>query len=150
MILCIQKCLSYFCWFYIFIVILQILFLALCQNPFNGFFSMMSQIEFTFSISTLDQRRYLLRCFCKRSFLLIQSKPLKKNLQHERGVFWTLLKQFYLLFKIGCLSLTQNQNMSINQSHVTSKNQQWCSIDFFFFETYSCCPKYNYLFNTTW
>ena len=46
-----KKCLSYFLLvLYFCIVILQTLFLALCQNPFNGFFSMMNQIESIFRI----------------------------------------------------------------------------------------------------
>ena len=50
-----KKCLSYFLLvLYFCIVILQTLFLALCQSRFSGFFSMMNQVESIFRIILRD------------------------------------------------------------------------------------------------
>ena len=54
--------------FMFFIVILQTFLLIVYQNPFNGFFSMMNQIESYLAFSMLDKRQLLKVIFAKEAF----------------------------------------------------------------------------------
>ena len=135
MILYIQKCKS--------IVILQTFFLALCQNPQNRIFSMMNQIE-----SYLTFRRLTNNCFCKRSFLLIYSKPLKRICNNTRKVSSGLFSNsFTCCSKLVALArpkikiwVFMKVMWPVNVSRISGVVFYWL-----FFEIYNCCLKNDYL-----
>ena len=134
MILSIQKCKS--------IVILQTFFLALCQNPQNRIFSMMNQIE-----SYLTFRRLTNNCFCKRSFLLIYSKPLKRICNSVRKVSSGLFcNSFTCCSKLVALARPKIKIWVFMKVMWPVKVSRTSRVVFywFFFEIYICCLKFDY------
>ena len=78
--------------FIFFIVILQTFFLALCQNTFNGTFSIINQIESYLALRRLTKEISYQEMFLQKKLSVNLVKTLEKNLQqHGEGVFWTLL-----------------------------------------------------------
>ena len=107
--------------FIFFIVILQTFFLALCQNTFNGTFSIINQIESYLALRRLTKEISYQEMFLQKKLSVNLVKTLEKNLQQHGKVSSGL---FSLLLKISRLISSQNQNMSIYESHVTSESQQ--------------------------
>ena len=130
--------------FIFFIVILQTFFLALCQNTFNGTFSIINQIESYLALRRLAKEISYQEMFLQKKLSVNLVKTLEKNLQQHGKVSSGL---FPLLLKISRLISSQIKIWVFMKVMWPVKVSRTLKVVFcwFFLGNYSCCPIYYYL-----
>ena len=99
--------------FIFFIVILQTFFLALCQNTFNGTFSIINQIESYLALRRSTKEISYQEMFLQKKLSVNLVKTLEKNLQqHEKVSSGLLSNSFTYCSKLVALVCPKHEYLS--------------------------------------